>query len=191
MKKDLPNRMLLIRAAEALGDLVHEVVFVGGTLVDLFLTDKAAPPVRQTDDIDVVVEITTRADYYNVLYPKLKEHGFHEYQDPENKAPLCAWTKNGMRFDIMPMSEKCPWVYQPMVPKRAEPRRNANSRYAFNPHGHGATFHCHKTRSLRFKRQQRFLREPRYRGHHCRHRRQGESWLKNWSVASTMKRSVS
>jgi hypothetical protein len=39
---------LLERGAAALGDLVDEVVFVGGATVTLWITDPAAPPPRPT-----------------------------------------------------------------------------------------------------------------------------------------------
>jgi len=50
---------LLELAASTLGELVDEVVFVGGAAVTLWITDPAAPPVRPTNDVDVV-EATTR-----------------------------------------------------------------------------------------------------------------------------------
>jgi hypothetical protein len=51
---------LLELAAEALGPLPGEVVFLGGASVVLWITDPAAPPPRATMDVDVVVEVTTR-----------------------------------------------------------------------------------------------------------------------------------
>lgn len=47
---------LLELAADALGPLLDEVVFVGGATVTLWITDPGAPPVRPTKDVDVVVE---------------------------------------------------------------------------------------------------------------------------------------
>jgi hypothetical protein len=45
---------LLELAHGALGKLVDEVVFVGGATVALWITDPAAPPVRVTEDVDVI-----------------------------------------------------------------------------------------------------------------------------------------
>ena len=53
------NIEMLARAAEALGELKDEVVFVGGAVVELFITDPAAPRPRFTQDVDVVVEVAT------------------------------------------------------------------------------------------------------------------------------------
>ena len=54
---------LLERAAVALGPLVAEVAFLGGATVELWITDPGAPAPRPTKDVDVVVEITTRAGF--------------------------------------------------------------------------------------------------------------------------------
>jgi len=42
--------------ARALGPLVDEVVFVGGTIPALLITDPAAPRIRPTKDVDFVVD---------------------------------------------------------------------------------------------------------------------------------------
>lgn len=47
------NLLLLERTCEHLGDLLDEVVFVGGATVELWITDPAAPEFRLTDDVDV------------------------------------------------------------------------------------------------------------------------------------------
>ncbi len=61
---NLENVRMLELAAEHLGELLDEVVFVGGATVELWITDEAAPEFRPTDDIDVIVEITTTSDYH-------------------------------------------------------------------------------------------------------------------------------
>jgi hypothetical protein len=47
---------LLELAADALGPLLDEVVFVGGATITLWITDPGAPRVRPTKDVDAVVE---------------------------------------------------------------------------------------------------------------------------------------
>ncbi|MGO9975469.1 MAG: hypothetical protein ACLP01_22250 [Solirubrobacteraceae bacterium] len=73
------NIELLELAATALGDLLNEVVFVGGATIELWITDAAAPPVRQTNDVDVVVVVTTGAFYE--FEARLRAPGFSEDRD--------------------------------------------------------------------------------------------------------------
>ncbi len=68
---------LLERAAAALGLLCEEVVFVGGATLPLWITNPAAPAVRPTYDVDVIAEVTTRADYYR-FEDKLRNVGFRD-----------------------------------------------------------------------------------------------------------------
>ena len=47
---------MLELAAEILGPLVGDVVFVGGATVHHWITEEAPPPVRATtDDVDVIL----------------------------------------------------------------------------------------------------------------------------------------
>ena len=54
---------------------------------------------RETKDVDVIVEVTTRAEYYT-LSKKLRELGFKE--DQSEDAPLCRWVMKGVILDVMP-----------------------------------------------------------------------------------------
>lgn len=95
-----PNRQRLLAVANALGDLLSEIVFVGGSTVGLLVTDPASPSVRPTKDVDLIVEVASYADYQLVIVPKLKIAGFVECTDED--APMCAWQVNGIRVDVMP-----------------------------------------------------------------------------------------
>jgi predicted nucleotidyltransferase len=68
---------LLEEAAAALGDLTDEVVFLGAATLPLWITDPAAPPVRPTVDVDVVVEVTTLIAY-NDFEQRLRRSGFRD-----------------------------------------------------------------------------------------------------------------
>lgn len=94
---------MLVRAAKALGDLKDEVVFVGGAVVDLFITDPAAPHPRFTQDVDVVVEVTTYAAWAE-LGERLRALGFRE--DRREGAPLCRWMFEDLVIDFMPALER-------------------------------------------------------------------------------------
>jgi hypothetical protein len=94
------NTELLELAESGLGELVDQVVFVGGATVGLWITDPAAPPVRPTDDVDVVVEVTTRTAFHD-FEAKLREAGFSEDQE---SGVICRWRhrESGLILDAMP-----------------------------------------------------------------------------------------
>lgn len=94
------NIELLELAASVLGDLTEEVVFVGGATVGLWISDPVAPPVRATDDVDVVVEVTTRTEFYE-FEAKLRAAGFGEDQ---TSGVICRWRHldTGLILDAMP-----------------------------------------------------------------------------------------
>jgi hypothetical protein len=98
-----PNRELLLRVARRLGPVLDELVFVGGQVAELLVTDPAAVRVRATDDVDVVVEVTTRTGYHR-LGERLRTLGFREDTSPG--APLCRWRDpDGLPLDVMPLDE--------------------------------------------------------------------------------------
>ncbi|MEW6077596.1 MAG: hypothetical protein AB1724_07285 [Thermodesulfobacteriota bacterium] len=94
-----PNLELLEAVAQELLPLNHEVVFLGGAATGLLLTDTAAPPIRITRDIDIIIEVVSLAAYHR-FNEKLRNLGFSEDLSPD--APLCRWLKKGMILDVMP-----------------------------------------------------------------------------------------
>ena len=97
---NLENIRMLELAAEQLGELLEEVVFVGGATVELWITDEAAPEFRPTDDIDVVVEITTVRDYHR-FEKRVREAGFEHDQE---SGVICRFKEpgSGLLLDVMP-----------------------------------------------------------------------------------------
>ena len=102
MRTASANLAMIRYVAERLGDLRERVVFLGGAATTLLITDQAAPDVRPTLDVDVIVEIGSSPDYYR-LGESLREIGFTE--DASEGAPLCRWLIDGIRVDIMPTDE--------------------------------------------------------------------------------------
>jgi predicted nucleotidyltransferase len=96
------NIWLITHVAKCLGDLRKKVVFVGGCATGLFITDPAMPEVRATQDVDVIVEVASRAQYYN-LEEELRAKGFK--QEMSEGAPLCRWLVDGIKVDVMPTQE--------------------------------------------------------------------------------------
>lgn len=83
--------------AKALQDLKEDVVFIGGATVALYFDGETSFEVRPTDDVDCVIELTTRSQYYE-LEQKLRSKGFQNV----SSGPLCRWKIRGVTVDIMP-----------------------------------------------------------------------------------------
>lgn len=98
-----PNRAALKKVAVALAGLRKDVVFVGGAAVGLLITDPAAPPIRVTNDVDCIIEVASRGDYFGRVRTQLIECGFSEMQG--EGLPICAWEYRGTRLDVMPTEE--------------------------------------------------------------------------------------
>ncbi len=50
----------------SLGPLCDQMVFLGGCATGLLITDPAAPPVRVTRDVDVIVEVASLNEYRRI-----------------------------------------------------------------------------------------------------------------------------
>jgi predicted nucleotidyltransferase len=97
-----PNLDILVRTVERLGELSDEMVFLGGCATGLLITDKAAPPIRMTKDVDAIVHVASLVEYYK-LSGKLRAVGFKE--DASDGAPLCRWVVDDLILDVMPTDE--------------------------------------------------------------------------------------
>ncbi len=95
------NRKATIKIAKALGQLNHEVVFVGGAMVSLYIDDKAAEDIRPTKDIDLTFQITTTGELEK-LRVELNEKGFKE--TPEENV-ICRFKFDDVLVDIMSTQE--------------------------------------------------------------------------------------
>ena len=96
-----PNVQQLQLVAQALGHLRETLVFVGGCATGILITDDARPPVRATQDVDLIAEITTKAELYE-LASELRKLGFQE--DPAADV-VCRWRLGNLKVDVMPSSE--------------------------------------------------------------------------------------
>lgn len=98
-----PNLEILEIAADALGGLSDELVFLGGCVTALLITDPAAPAVRATRDVDTLAEVGSAAEYRR-LESRLRLCGFAVDSSPD--APICRWRGHGILLDVMPTDEK-------------------------------------------------------------------------------------
>jgi len=93
------NIEMLTLVAKRLGPMKESFAFLGGAVTGLLITDQAAPDARSTRDIDVIVEVATRSDYY-AIGKKLEKLGFRI--DSSEGAPICRWSVEGIKIDVMP-----------------------------------------------------------------------------------------
>ena len=105
MRTANPINVVMVRlVAERLGQACDSVVFMGGAVVDLLITDPAAAPVRPTRDVDLIVEVATLHDYYE-FSNLLRSRGFTEYSSQAD-GPICRWVVDDIKVDAMPMDEQ-------------------------------------------------------------------------------------
>lgn len=98
-----PNLALIEIVADRLGDELREqLVFVGGAVAGLLITDPAMPAIRPTDDVDLIVEVLALSAYHR-LETGLRERGFE--QDLRPQAPICRWRAGSVAVDVMPTLE--------------------------------------------------------------------------------------
>lgn len=103
MKAKYDNLDMVLHVARKFGSLLEKVVFLGGSATGLLITDPAAPGVRMTEDVDVIVEAATWIEYH-LLEKELLNKGF--VQDISEGAPVCRWRVDGIVVDVMPVSEE-------------------------------------------------------------------------------------
>ena len=100
MNANDPNVQMLDIVAERLGDdLCGRLVFVGGAVAGLLITDPAQPAIRPTEDVDLLAQVIVRSDYY-ALEAELRARGFS--QDMRAGAPICRWIVANVTVDVMP-----------------------------------------------------------------------------------------
>jgi predicted nucleotidyltransferase len=85
----------------ALGELKDQVAFIGGAAVSLY-KDRPTSEVRVTEDVDIVIEITTYAAFA-IIEENLRKKGF--INDIASKV-ICRYRVHGIIVDIMPIEEK-------------------------------------------------------------------------------------
>ena len=85
--------------AVALGELRDDVMFLGGAIAGLLVTNPAAPPPRLTDDVDVVVDVATYAELCATHRPPARAR-FRRGYAAKARRP-CRWLLHGIKVDVM------------------------------------------------------------------------------------------
>lgn len=93
---------MLERAAQELAPFLDEVAFVGGATIALWITDGGAPAPRVTKDVDLVVEVASRAGWYR-FEERLRAHGL---RNDSSSRVICRWIAGSpgdeLVIDLMP-----------------------------------------------------------------------------------------
>jgi predicted nucleotidyltransferase len=98
-----PNVIMLEVVAHRLGDALRgRLVFTGGSVLGLLITDPAMPSIRPTEDVDLVAQVLARAEFADIE-AALRAQGFKPDMSPD--APLCRWRIDQTTVDVMPTLE--------------------------------------------------------------------------------------
>lgn len=96
------NLRMLEFVARKLGPLNDEVVYLGGCSTALFITDSLLLDVRPTKDVDCIVDIVSRSEYYRFA-KKLEKQRFKQSM---NESVICRWRYDDVILDVMPIDEE-------------------------------------------------------------------------------------
>jgi predicted nucleotidyltransferase len=92
------NIVRLRAVSSALGSWKDKVIFVGGATVSLYASRPLAVSIRPTDDVDVVVELVSLSEFYD-LQEHLLKLGFRH--DMESNI-ISRFLLQGLKVDFMP-----------------------------------------------------------------------------------------
>ena len=93
------NITMLQTVASGLGELKNEMVFVGGSVAELYVDNAAASDIRPTLDVDCVIELSSRTAHAR-LEEALRAKKFAN--DTTQGAPICRWVYQDILVDVMP-----------------------------------------------------------------------------------------
>lgn len=121
MSRNAKTNLEMIKiVASKLDYLCDKVVFLGGAATSLLVTNPALSEIRSTLDVDVIIEISSREEYYK-LEDSLRKLGFK--QNIGENIPICRWTIDNILVDIMPTDSEILGFsnkWYPLAIKRSE-----------------------------------------------------------------------
>ena len=97
-----PNLAALAKVIPPLNQVGIPYAFLGGTIVELLITESPLPTLRPTKDVDAIIRITTYAKFAG-LEEQLRAAGFQH--DRSAGAPICRWMINGVTVDLLPSEQ--------------------------------------------------------------------------------------
>ena len=66
------NRAMLEAVFDEIGDLRDDVVFIGGAIAGLLITSSGGDPIRETDDVDCIIELGSSVLSYRQIEMRLQ-----------------------------------------------------------------------------------------------------------------------
>ncbi len=134
------NINMLQTVADGLQELNEEVVFVGGAVAELYASDPAASDIRPTQDVDCVIELSTRIEHSRFAH------------DTSPGAPVCRWVYRGIKVDAMPADSDIlgfsnRWYHEGIENKIVKTLSDGTQIFVFRPEYYlAAKFDAHKDR---------------------------------------------
>jgi len=150
------NIEILQIVVKGLGELKEEMVFVGGTVAELYACNPDVSEIRPTQIVDCVVEISSRFAHAK-LEKDLRAKGFTN--DTSKGAPICRWIYRDIKVDVMPSDSNIigftnKWYDEGIENKIKKTLPNGTDIYIFSPEYYlAAKFEAHKNRGGKDLRQ--------------------------------------
>jgi predicted nucleotidyltransferase len=101
LKNQTVNLKVIEKVALALGDINDEVIYIGGAVVGLYVTDKGADLPRPTKDIDISVQVSTYSEMEQ-LRIKLAAKGIHP---AVNETVMYRYSYDDILIDFIPYED--------------------------------------------------------------------------------------
>ncbi len=88
-KRISDNIAMLMQVVDRLAPIRDRLVFLGGAVTELFITEPGVQGFRRTKDVDVVIDVVNLGEYAHTLREQLVGLGLQE--DVREGAPVCRW----------------------------------------------------------------------------------------------------
>ena len=92
----------LDKVAEFLPEIIERLVFVGGGVTEILVTDSGGRKPRPTEDVDCIIEVGSLAEYHHVE-KCIRQAGFRH--DSTIPPLICRWERGEIVLDVMPTIE--------------------------------------------------------------------------------------
>lgn len=143
------NIEMLQTVANGLGELKDNMIFVGGSVAELYANNPAVSEIRPTLDVDCVIELRSKTAHAK-LEDELRAKGFAN--DTSRGAPICRWIYRDIMVDVMPSDSDVLgfsniWYNEGIENKISKTLPNGTELFVFAPEYYlAAKFEAHKGR---------------------------------------------